>query len=163
MKYAILTALAVALAAAPIAQAQANNDCTQMNAVVAASKDKFAALRGDVFDDGVFVSKVRFANANYCLIDARDASPYLYCVWQSETVAAADAQSLILLETAKFCLSEGWAWTDIAGQKSSSGDKIFEGYIMSGSGPNAGAHVQIQVEGVETRKDRLVSLEVYRR
>lgn len=158
MKLGVLAAMVVALA--PIAHAQAN-DCTLMNRVVAAAKGGFAEIKGDGSAGGVSPSKVRFADANDCAIDA-SAEPFFYCAWSYGTTAEADAQSLVLLENAKFCLSQGWNWRDIAGQPAGDSYTILEGYLMSGSGANAGVHVQIHVEGNRDKTERLVWMEVYR-
>lgn len=159
MRYRILTA-AVPLAIAPAAHAQAN-DCTVMNAILAAAPGGFTTIKSDEeIDDNLYFSTVQFGNNEECVIES--VGRVLYCSWILSTPAEADAQSLFLHENAKFCLSEGWKWTDIAGQKSVDDVPILEGYAMNGSGANKGTRVRIYVEGEPDEQLRQVWVEAFR-
>lgn len=155
MKLTLLAAAAVLFA--PFAHAQ---DCGPLESVIAAGRDaKFKAIMGEPFDDGYFLADIAFFNADYCIVDS--ILPQYHCVWDTPSVAEADKAIAPLYDMAKVCLSDGWTWTDLAGEDTATGTQITEGYQMSRTrGPQKGAVVRVYMDSKPGQAWRQVWLEV---
>lgn len=113
------------------------------------------------FDDGLFWSTAQFGEGDPCVVDETEGGA-VFCSWVYATRAEGEAQSLAMLENAKFCLSTGWNWLELAGEKSIDDVPILEGYAMNGSGANKGVRVRIYLEGEPDAQERAVWFEAFR-
>jgi hypothetical protein len=159
MKSGLLSAAGAALAVAltPLAHAQ---DCGPLNTVVSAGiKDGFESIVGDHIEDAVYETDIAFFDADGCNIDGFVGQ--YYCLWERPDVAAADKAIAPLYDMAKVCLSGGWDWADLAGQKTAASTTITEGYSMTSTrGPNKGAVVRVFMATEPGQPWREVWLEV---
>ena len=156
MKSAMLAAVALALA--PVAHAQ---DCAPLNRVIASAVEEgFESISGDLVSDGYFETNISFFDADECSVDSIVGQ--YFCLWDMPTVADADKAIAPLYDMAKVCLSGGWEWTDIAGEKRPNNIAITEGYQMTSTrGPHKGAVVRVYMDGMTTQPWRQVWLEVW--
>ena len=83
MKYALLAAMAVAVA--PFAHAQ---DCGPLEQVLTAAEDRFRSIMVEELDDGFFDTSIYLLGADECAVDSVETS--YYCLWSWPTVAEAD-------------------------------------------------------------------------
>lgn len=147
---------AAVLALAPLAHAQ---DCGPLNTVIAAGDEGFESVAGEEIDDDVYHATITFFDADECSVDALFGQ--FYCLWAKPVVADADKAIAPLYDMAKVCLSGGWEWTDMAGQKSGSTGTVMEGYQMrKTSGDYESAIVRVYMDGVAGEPWRQVWLEV---
>lgn len=154
MKYALLAAMAVAVA--PIAHAQ---DCGPLERVLTAAEDSFESIMDDELDDGFFDASIYLFSADECAVDTIETS--YYCLWSWPTVAEADKSIAPIYDTAKVCLSEGWVWSELTGVKTGDTTAITEGYRMiKRSGAHMGAVVQVYMDGIADQQWRQVWLDV---
>ena len=154
MKYALLAAMAVALA--PIAQAQ---DCAPLERVLTAAEDRFKSIMVEQLDDGYFDASIYFFSADECAVDTIEDQ--YYCLWARPDVAEADKAIAPLYDMAKVCLSEGWVWSELTGVKTTNTTTVTEGYRMTKrSGANKGAVVQVYMDSIAGQPWRQVWLDV---
>lgn len=154
MRFAILAA---ALALSPVAHAQ---DCSTLDALLDyGAKDEFEGILDEEVDDGVYEATITFPRSDACEVDVF-ATQY-YCRWEAANAADADKAILPLYDMAKVCLSEGWAWDDIAGKTFGSDMTILEGYQMTKqSGAHKGAVVRVLLAAPANVTGRMVWLEI---
>jgi len=154
MKYALLAAMAVAVA--PFAHAQ---DCGPLEQVLTAAEDRFRSIMVEELDDGFFDTSIYLLGADECAVDSVETS--YYCLWSWPTVAEADKSIAPLYDMAKVCLSEGWVWSELTGVKTTNTTTITEGYRMTKrSGAHKGAVVQVYMDGIADQQWRQVWLDV---
>lgn len=155
MKSAMLAAAVLALA--PAAHAQ---DCAPLNRVIAlAVEEGFESISGELVSDGYFETDISFFDADECSVDS--ILGQYFCLWDRPTVADADKAIAPLYDMAKVCLSGGWEWTDIAGEKRPNNIAITKGYRMTATrGAHKGAVVRVYMDGMTTQPWRQVWLEV---
>lgn len=157
MKRAVFAAAALVLA--PIAQAQ---DCGPLNRVIASAVEEgFESISGERLEDGFFETDISFFDADECGIDS--ILGQYYCLWDRPSVAESDKTIAPLYDMAKVCLSGGWEWADLAGEKRPNTIAISKGYRMTSTrGAHKGAVVRVYMDGMPTQPWRQVWLEVWR-
>ncbi|OYX45739.1 MAG: hypothetical protein B7Y90_18350 [Alphaproteobacteria bacterium 32-64-14] len=156
MKLAVFAAAGLVLA--PIAHAQ---DCGPLHRVIASAVEEgFESISGDLVADGYFETNVSFFDADECSVDSIGGQ--YFCLWDRPSVDDADTAIAPLYDMAKVCLSGGWEWTDLAGEKRPNTIAITEGYRMTSTrGAHKGAVVQVYMDGMATQPWRQVWLEVW--
>lgn len=159
MKYALLAAMAVAVAPLALASGAHAQDCGPLERVLTSAEDRFESIMYDELDDGFFDASIYLLNADECAVDTIENS--YYCLWTWPTVAEADKSIAPLYDMAKVCMSEGWVWSELTGVKTGNTTAITEGYRMTKrTGAHKGAVVQVYMDGIADQQWRQIWLDV---